>query len=172
MHTPMLNELWRRDSGPSPLIVPDRASRVEHVTTGLPQALYALIARAPLPTIARWPSLVIRSGQEQVLDIAHGVPSALAAGLVRASHVDEFQSWMALPATEPLAAYAPWDVAIYAAETIVIEPGARLLLTGTASVLLCNQLVIHDLGQLELRAAARVMLQRFEKRPSPVTLVS
>ncbi len=172
MHTPMLNELWRRDSGPSPLIVPTHTSRIEHVTTGLPQPLSELIVRAQLPTIARWPSIVIAPGQERVLDIAHGVPTALAASLVRASQVEEFQSWMTFPASEPLATYAPFDVAVYAADTIVIQPGARLLLTGTSSVLLCNQLIIHDLGQFELRAPVRVMVQRFEKRPSPVTLVS
>jgi hypothetical protein len=87
--------------------------------------------------------------------------------------VRELASWLALPESESLDRYtAPFDVAIYVASHLLIEPGAQLVVTGSPAIILVDDLVIRDFGQLVLRVPARVIVRRFEKRPCSGTAIS
>lgn len=139
--------------------------------------LREIMTRAGVPDVAQWPSLVITPGRDVQWDprlaMRRQARAAITPYVVRASNVQDFASWLSLPESESLDRYAaPFDVAIYVASRIHIEPGAQLVVTGSPAIILVDDLVIRDFGQFVLKVPARVIVNRFEKRPCSGTAIS
>ena len=58
---------------------------------------------------------------------------------------------------------APFDLMLYAVDTLVLHPGGRLLVDGPPSVLLARTIELHEGATLDLRTVTRVVTDTFRK---------
>jgi len=59
--------------------------------------------------------------------------------------------------------YGPFEVDVYVVSRLVVEPGAKLVVSGRPTALLCDSIELHDGGSLLLHTVTRTWVQALHK---------